>query len=125
MRYGIFADVHGNLEAFEAVLEALKNEAVERYVFAGDIVGYGANPIECIKMLRQLNPIMVAGNHDWAAAGALDKKWFNPYTEKAVEWTESVLSDEDKEFLKSMKLTEEAENAVVVHGSLNTPNMFK
>jgi diadenosine tetraphosphatase ApaH/serine/threonine PP2A family protein phosphatase len=68
---------------------------------------------------------MVAGNHDWAAAGTFNKRWFNPYAEKAVAWTESVLSDEDKEFLRSMKLTQEAENAVAVHGSLDAPQMFK
>lgn len=125
MRYGIFADVHSNLEAFQAVLDAFRNEGVERYIFVGDIVGYGADPIECISLLRQLNPIMVAGNHDWAAAGLFDKKWMNPHAEKAITWTESVLSDEDKGFLKSMELTNQTDTIGVVHGSLDKPEMFK
>jgi len=73
MRYGIFSDVYSNLEAFEAVLEAFRSEAIDRYIFVADYVGYGADPIECISLLRQLNPVMVAGNHNWAAASLFDK----------------------------------------------------
>lgn len=125
MRYGIFSDVHSNLEAFEAVLGAFRNEAIDRYLFVGDIVGYAADPLECIRILRQLNPVMVAGNHDWAAVGLCDKKRFNPYAEKAVDWTESVLSDDDKAFLKSMELTKQIDTIGLVHGSLEEPQMFK
>lgn len=125
MRYGIFADVHSNLEAFEAVLGAFKAEAIDRYIFVGDIVGYGADPIECIRILRELNPVMVAGNHDWAAAGLLDKKWFNPNVEKAVLWTESAISEEYKAFLKSLELVKQIDSIGVVHASLDSPNEFK
>ena len=125
MRYGIFADIHSNLEAFEAVLEAYKSEGIERYICVGDIVGYGADPIECIRRLRELNLIAVAGNHDWAVAGLFDQKGLNPYAAQAVNWTRSVLSEEDKGFLKSLKLIEQVETYVMVHSSLDTPEMFK
>ena len=49
MRYGLISDIHGNLEALEAVLETLAKEGVDAYLCMGDIVGYGANPKECIK----------------------------------------------------------------------------
>ena len=125
MRYGIFSDVHSNLEALEAVLEAFKNESIEKYLCVGDIVGYGADPIECIRILRQLNPVMVCGNHDWATVDLFDKKWFNQYAEKAVTWTQSVLSDEDKDFLKSLELTKQIDGLGLVHGTLDNPAMFK
>lgn len=125
MRYGIFADVHANLEAFEAVLAAFKAEAIDRYIFVGDIVGYGADPIECIRILRQLNPLMVAGNHDWGCIGLLDKSWFKERVLKAVMWTASALSDDDKEFLKSMELTKQVDTIGIVHSSLDSPADFK
>jgi len=125
MRYGIFSDVHGNLEAFQAVLDAFRAEAIDRFIFAGDIIGYGADPIECIRILKELNPIMVAGNHDWACVGLLDKKWFNSKTEESITWTQSALSDEDKDFLKSMELVKKCETMGLVHGSLDNPGEFK
>ena len=65
MRYGILGDIHGNLEAFEAVLEVARQEGVEQYVCIGDVVGYNANPSECLRLLRELNPVaIVKGNHD-------------------------------------------------------------
>jgi len=125
MRYGIFSDIHANLEAFEMVLEAFKNEYIDRYIFVGDIVGYGADPVECISILRQINPIAVAGNHDWAAVGLFDKKWFNQYAEQAIKFTGSVLSEEEKNYLKSLELTKQIDTIGIVHGSLDSPDMFK
>lgn len=125
MRFGIFSDVHSNLEAFEAVVEAFRSEAVDRYIFLGDIIGYGADPIECIRLLRQLNPIIVAGNHDWGCAGLLNKDRFNERVLKGIVWTASVLSDDDKEFLTSMKLTNQIEAVGMVHSSLDMPEEFK
>src|SRR3989338_5374818 len=66
MRYGIFSDVHSNLPALEAVLAAYATEGIDEYVCVGDIVGYAADPEECIRKIKQLNPLLVAGNHDWA-----------------------------------------------------------
>ncbi len=125
MRYGIFADVHSNLEAFQAVTGAFRSESIDKYLFLGDIVGYAANPAECIEILRQLDCVAVAGNHDWAAAGIFDKKWFNRHTEKSLLWTESVLSQADKAFLKNLELTKKTDVLELVHGSLDNPPLFK
>ena len=124
MRYAIFADIHANLEAFEAVLQALASECIEQYLCVGDIVGYSANPRECIHRLKQLNPITVCGNHDWASAGLLDTSYFNPYAKEAVVWTEEQLSAEDKQFLRGLKLTYNNELLTLVHGTLNNPEQF-
>ena len=125
MRYGIFSDVHGNLEAFKAVLEAFGTEDMDKYIFLGDIVGYGADPAECIRLLRPLNAVMVAGNHDWAAAGLFDKNWFNKDAKDAITWTESVSCREDKEFLKAMPLVQHIKNIGITHGSFDKPSMFE
>ena len=68
MRYAIVADIHGNLEAFIEVKKQLKKENIDKYICLGDIVGYGANPKECIELSKKLFDVIIAGNHDWAAA---------------------------------------------------------
>ena len=69
MRYGIFADVHSNSEAFHAVIDSLKKENIDTYVSIGDIVGYGAEPSYCIELTKKITDKVIAGNHDLAAAG--------------------------------------------------------
>jgi diadenosine tetraphosphatase ApaH/serine/threonine PP2A family protein phosphatase len=124
MRYGIFADIHSNLEAFQAVIDAYKKEAIDRYILAGDIVGYGADPHWCIEEIKRLNIKAVCGNHDWASAGVFRPDYFNDAAKKAVEWTEERLSQEEKAFLKNLDLVIKEADFSVVHGSLKKPDLF-
>jgi len=85
----------------------------------GDIVGYGADPVACLKRVRALpRLICVAGNHDLAAIGRYDMTWFNPFARAAIAWTAEQLSAEHKSYLESLPLTAHADGAVIVHGSL-------
>lgn len=124
MRYGIFSDVHANLEAFEAVLGALSKEAVDKYICAGDIVGYGADPVECIRRLNGLNVKSVAGNHDAGCIGKLPLEWFNHYAKEALAWTRGIIGFDDMIFLRSLRLVEEEGPFTIVHGTLNRPERF-
>jgi predicted phosphodiesterase len=124
MRYGILSDIHANLEAYEAVISALKEEQLDKLIIVGDIVGYGADPKECISLTKSLSAGIVCGNHDRAAAGFMDTNWFNDYARKAVLWTQSVLSEEEKQFLREPGLIFEDENIIAVHGSLDEPQKF-
>lgn len=124
MRYAVFADVHSNLAAFEAVLEAFKKAEVDSYVFVGDIIGYGANPHECIALLKSLNAICVAGNHDQAVVDLFDLYRFNDSAKKALIWTKTNISEIDKQFLAGFKLIEEKKSFCLVHGTLNDPQDF-
>ena len=125
MRYGVFADVHSNLEAWEVVARALSGERIDRYICVGDIVGYGADPEECINRVRSLDPIVVSGNHDWAAVGKTDISYFNPYAREAVLWTQEKLDQKYKDYLSSLGLIERVEDFTVVHGTLDEPQEFK
>lgn len=125
MRWGIFSDIHSNLEAFQAVLEAFAGERIDRYLFVGDIVGYGASPRECIEELRRLDPVSIAGNHDWAAVELLDTIYFNPHARAAVLWTSQNITNKDKEFLRSLELVSQQERLTLVHGSLCNPEQFR
>lgn len=117
MTYGLISDIHGNLEALDAVLAELRG--VSAFLCLGDIVGYGADPGACIERIRKLpHLICVAGNHDLAAIGNYDLDWFNPYARAAVEWTAEQLSPSHRAYLASLPLTAHADSAIMVHGAL-------
>ena len=121
MRYAILSDIHGNLEAFEAVLKDLTGTDIQKLIFLGDIVGYGPNPDECITLLREKFDVMIAGNHDWAVAGKTDINTFNSVARHALEWTIDHLSPDDKNFLAELPLKKEEEGLTFVHASPLNP----
>jgi diadenosine tetraphosphatase ApaH/serine/threonine PP2A family protein phosphatase len=117
LTYGLISDIHGNLEALDAVLAELTD--VDGFLCLGDIVGYGADPVACLARVRELpNLICVAGNHDLAAVRSYDLSWFNPFARAAIEWTADRLSDEQKSYLRSLPSTAHVDSALLVHGSL-------
>ena len=85
MRFAIFSDVHANLEALEAVLADARKRRCTDFVCLGDVVGYNANPHECVERIRELDCPIVKGNHDEHAS--LDTEltpWGGPSTTDAV-----------------------------------------
>lgn len=124
MRYGIISDIHGNLEALEAAIEALSREKIDKYLCLGDIVGYGADPAQCIKKTRALKPVIVCGNHDAASCGLHDTRYFNEVAREAVIWTEQTLAKRDIAFLKRLKFVYKNRRLTLVHGTLHEPEAF-
>jgi diadenosine tetraphosphatase ApaH/serine/threonine PP2A family protein phosphatase len=124
VRYGIFGDIHGNYDALEAVLERLDRAEVDERICLGDIVGYGAEPRECVARVRDLGGICLAGNHDHAAIGKLDIDFFNLYAREAAVWTRAALTADDRDYLAGLGFIEHLPGFAVVHGSLHGPEMF-
>ena len=125
MRYALISDIHSNLEAFEAVLDTLSKEQIDKYLCLGDVVGYGADPRPCIKLLRSVSPeVTIAGNHDWAVVGLTDITYFNEAAADAVEWTRGVIGEDEREFLKALPLIYETKRFTLVHGTLEEPAEF-
>lgn len=124
MRYAIISDIHSNLEALDAVLEALKGERIDAYLSTGDVVGYGADPEACVAKMRALDPAIVAGNHDWAVAGRLSLDFFNAYAREAIEWTRGRLGADDTKWLGSLPLVRKTGDVTLVHATLNAPDNF-
>ena len=125
MRYGLISDIHGNLEALEAALGDLAKERIDEYLCIGDIVGYGANPRECIKIVRELElKALIAGNHEWGVLGFLDIDYFNEYAREAILWTKNILNHHETDYLKSFKLSWSEGCMTLVHGSLEEPQEF-
>lgn len=120
MRYGIIADIHSNLEALQAVLEAIGK--VDSYLCLGDIVGYGADPNACMEIVRGLPGLhVVAGNHDLAVASRYDISYFNPWAAAAVVWTRQALVPEHLVYLKALATREVFEAITLAHGALPDP----
>lgn len=122
MKALVLSDIHGNLEALQAVLEDAESNYDELWCL-GDIVGYGPLPNECIKLLqKQKNLKCIIGNHDAAAIQLLDTSFFNRDAKRSMSWTQSILSEENKDFLASLPEKILAyEDFTLVHGSPRAP----
>ncbi len=120
MKYGVFGDVHANLAAFEAVLQALDERGCDQLICTGDVVGYGPSPAECIAEIRKRNIPCVLGNHDMYATLLMDPRLekLEKDTRAVIGWTQSVLSMDDLRWLADLPLRLDYEGFTVVHGSL-------
>jgi len=124
LRYGIFSDIHSNLEALDAVIEAYREEKIDKYLCVGDVVGYASSPKECIEKIRMLAMITAAGNHDWASVNLISTDYFNPLAKEAVFWTQRNLDEEGRYFLEHLMLVYKNEDLTMVHGTLDEPGDF-
>ena len=122
MRAAILADIHSNIEAFQAVLSDAANRGGMDEVWSlGDVVGYGPDPVKCIALLNSYDYTCVAGNHDWAAIGKIDTTLFNPYAEAAAHWTRDQLSEKETSFLERLPTKVNKGGFTLVHGSPRDP----
>jgi predicted phosphodiesterase len=122
MRIGLISDIHGNLHALDAAIKALRQTGVDRFVCAGDLVGYGPFPNECVERIAGLDAVTVAGNHDLIALGRLSDERCIPLASHSLRWTRDVLRDDARAYLQALPLRLElAEGVVVAHGSLDDP----
>lgn len=104
MRYFIFTDIHGNLEAFLTVVKFAKRHKFDYYLFLGDLVGYGASPNEIIQKIQFLKPMfMIRGNHDKAVCGLDTVQTFNPIAASAIHWTRGKLRKKNMNYLCKLK----------------------
>jgi diadenosine tetraphosphatase ApaH/serine/threonine PP2A family protein phosphatase len=103
MRYLILSDIHANMEAFEAVLEAAKDLDYERTLVLGDLVGYGADPNAVIEKVRSMSPFgLIRGNHDKVGSGVESPEGFNAVARNAIRWTYDSLTPNNREWLAAL-----------------------
>jgi diadenosine tetraphosphatase ApaH/serine/threonine PP2A family protein phosphatase len=123
VRYLIIADIHSNLEAFEAVLNDAEQSrgGFDAVWCLGDIVGYGPDPAQCISLLRGFGPLCVCGNHDLATVGRLALEEFNEDAAAANDWNSRQLSGGDREYLLGLPETLVEADFTLVHGSPGAP----
>jgi diadenosine tetraphosphatase ApaH/serine/threonine PP2A family protein phosphatase len=121
MRFAIFSDIHGNLEALDAVLADADARGPDASVCLGDFVGYGAAPNECIDRLLPRIEVAVAGNHDLAACGRIKLGYFNPDAAQAARWTTEMLTPEHLQYLHDLPYSVAWRGVRLVHSSPAEP----
>ncbi|CAN2041888.1 Calcineurin-like phosphoesterase domain-containing protein [Candidatus Magnetomoraceae bacterium gMMP-15] len=122
MRIAVFSDIHGNLEALEVFMADVSERNVDQYICLGDIVGYGANPNECIEMLQTLPNIKsVIGNHDAIAIRKIRSYNMNKKAALAILWTMQELSSENIKFLYNLKPVIKMKNMIFSHSNPYNP----
>lgn len=124
MRIAIISDIHGNLEALTSIFEDIDSQNINEVVCLGDVIGYGPNPNECIKIVRDRCPIVIQGNHDAAALDSELMNNFNSNAKAAMEWTKKILTEESYEFLQSLPLRIISEDKTYVHATPFEPKRW-
>ena len=123
-RIGVIADVHGNLPALEAALRELAAAGVERVICAGDLVGYGPFPNECVARVLEATDACVAGNHDLMAIGELDDAHADGLARETMRWTRGALSADARASLAALPGQVIEGETVMAHGSLADPTVY-
>ena len=101
MKVAVISDIHGNRQAFEAVLEAVAASDAAELWCLGDLVGYGADPDVCVELAREHAAVCLAGNHDLAVTGEIPLDEFSRGASLAAQWTQEVIAPENLAFLAS------------------------
>lgn len=125
MKLGVISDVHGNIEALQAVVRLLRDKGATRFICCGDIVGYGPDPKRCIDSIREMRCTCVAGNHDYGVVGKTSLAGFSPAATQAVLWTQPLLAESDQHYLENLTLTAEDGPLFVVHSSPSAPDAWE
>lgn len=124
MRIAVLSDIHGNLQALTKSLSIIRNLGVDTIYCLGDIVGYGANPNECVELMRQYADHTVLGNHDHASLFT-DYADYLPRDGRVVAlWTHKILTDDNRKFLAGLKYRVETDLCTLVHASPDRPEFW-
>jgi predicted phosphodiesterase len=124
MRVGLISDVHANLPALKAVMRSMDEQGVDQILVAGDLVGYGAQPNECVETLVHAGARSVAGNHDLFVMDRLPPTRFPALARRSAELARLLLTSDVREVLSSLPLRLQFADALVTHGSLDSPEEY-
>jgi predicted phosphodiesterase len=124
MRYGVIADVHANVHALDAALAFLSTHDLDGYLCAGDLVGYGPMPNECVRRVLALPGCCVAGNHDLIALGRLSDERCIPLAKASLRWTSGVLDEDVRALLADLPTGATVDDIALRHGSITDPQEY-
>src|SRR6187401_772290 len=124
MRFAVIADIHANIEALDVVLNDAKEQKCTHYCCLGDVVGYNANPKECLDIVRSMGMPCVKGNHDEYCSTDEELEGFNPHAAEAVNWTRRQLRPEDRQWLRELKYVRLVASFSIVHATLDGPQRW-
>jgi len=117
MRLAVLSDIHGNLEAYTAVLADVETAGADRIALLGDIVGYGPDPEACVELTRELGLASVVGNHELGLSKRGELAWFNPTARRSLEQSMDLLSPASLEWLAALPTFLVLDDCRLVHGA--------
>jgi len=120
----LISDIHANIDALEAVLADIDQQGIQEILCLGDIVGYGAAPAECLRILRKRCSAFVIGNHDAYTLLSLDKYQMEKRVRDGILFAQQALTKEEKKWIRSLPLSTEVGSITIVHASLHNPDSF-
>lgn len=124
MKYGIFGDIHGNLEALEAVLADMEEQGVTHPLCLGDLVGYGANPSECVEVVRAMGCPVVRGNHDDLVTVGKPPTSFSEAAKLSLAYARGCLNSSQLNFLRRLPMVWTEDPVTLVHATLDGPDLW-
>jgi predicted phosphodiesterase len=124
MKYAIISDIHSNLEALTKALEIIDQSSVDEIICLGDIVGYGANPNECLELVRRRCSNVIKGNHDEAILNVSITERFTEDARAAIMWTLKQISEENVSYLRTLSLSMKKDDLLFVHASPCHPSQW-
>jgi predicted phosphodiesterase len=125
VKYAVIADIHANLPALQAVMKDVAIQRCDTVVCLGDLVGYYAEPKECVDLIRGMNIPCVKGNHDEYCSVPATPDGFSSKAAEGVQWTRKHLTEDDRQWLASLPLIEVVDGFTIVHASLNQPHRWE
>ena len=123
-RVAVLGDIHSNISALNAVIEDARSQNVTDFVCVGDIVGYNADPSECLEIVRDLCCAVVCGNHDHYCCNDEDLDDFHPLAASVVDWTRRHLTEEQQTYLRGLEYTKPIFGFMLVHSTLDMPEKW-
>jgi predicted phosphodiesterase len=121
LRVAVISDIHSNLPALEAVLSDIGDEDPDQVWCLGDLVGYGAQPDACTKLVSEVTELCLAGNHDLVVRGDLDVRYFAMSAGAAARWTIKKVNAATQEFLAGLTPLGESQGIGLYHASPRDP----
>ena len=125
MRTAIISDIHANLEGLTRAFELIDEIRADEMVCLGDVVGYGANPNECLELVRQRCSVILMGNHDAAACDPAIAESFTTNARLSAVWTNKALTKENKTYLAGLVMTHEQPQVFFVHATPCNPGEWE
>ena len=124
MRFGLASDVHANLAALQAVVATFDDQGIDRLLVAGDLVGYGGQPNECVELLAGAGAVCVAGNHDLFVLDRLPPTRFPPLARRSAASTRGLLAADVRNYLEALPLATRVDSIHLTHGSPDSPEEY-
>ncbi len=124
MEFALVSDIHGNLEALEAVLADIEKRGIKKIHSLGDVIGYGCDPIACLDLVAANCEIKLMGNHEYAALGKIGVESMNDYARHSLNWTEHAMTDHEVSMIADFTLEAEFEGCRLLHSSPYQPDQW-